>query len=392
MKRGGANNHYTSKNKVEVLRGGAEFFARLEALIDAAVYSVILQTYIFDPDETGTRILNALKRAAGRKVLVYVLVDGYASSHLTEKDIQALNGGGVRFSFFAPGLKSRHFYFGRRLHHKVAVADGYMALVSGANISNRYNDMDEVPAWLDWAVYVEGEAAGQLNLVCIKLWDRSVLRKRCKIVPGHHTAALPQNECLVRIRRNDWVYEKTQITRTYRELFQTARKEVTVMTSYFWPPQRLLKRMAWASKRGVRIRLILTGRADVPFAKYTERYLYPWLFRNNVEVYEYQNNILHGKIAVCDNEWITVGSYNVNHISAFASIELNLDIKNDAVASEVNKRFDAIIEKDCLRITQSDFKATSNYLKLFFYYLSYRIVHLVFYLFTFYFVQKKSRD
>lgn len=377
---------------MKVLRGGAEYFACLEEIIDSATYSFILQTYIFDPDETGTQIINALKRAAARNVLVYVLVDGYASQHLDAKNIEELNNACVRFSFFDPMLKTGSFYFGRRLHHKVAVADGLRALVSGANISNRYNDMEGRPAWLDWAVYVEGEAARQLNNVCVRLWDRSVLRKRCKIDPDRQVGILPGNGCLVRIRRNDWVYKKTQITRSYREIFQYAKSEVTVMTSYFWPPQRLLKRMARASKRGVKIRLILTETADVPFAKYTERYLYRWLLRNNIEVYEYQKNVLHGKIAVCDNVWLTVGSYNVNHISAFASVELNLDIKNEAVATEVTQRFDQIIREDCVRMTRENFFVTSRPLKMFFYYLSYRLVHMVFYLFTFYFVQKRSDD
>jgi len=209
---------------------------------------------------------------------------------------------------------------------------------------------------------------------------------------GTEQFPLPEEECAVRIRRNDWVYKKIQITRSYRELFDQARKEITMMTSYFWPPYKLLRRMAAASRRGVDVKLVLSARADVPLNKYAEKYLYDWLFRNKIAVYEYQANILHGKITVCDNGIFTIGSYNLNNISAFASVELNLDIKNEALATNVNDIIESIIKNDCKQITPADFAATNNLVKRLGYYLSYRFIHILFYLFTFYFRQKNGQE
>jgi len=392
MSRGKRSGAYTTHNRVEILRSGADYFKCIEEIADGAQYSLHLQTYIFDEDETGNKVAGALIRAAKRNVQVYMLLDGYASQHLSVAFISRLTDSGVHFSFFQPLLKSKHFYFGRRLHHKVVVADSRVCIVAGRNISNRYNDIGETKAWLDWAVYAEGEVAAQLNDICIKIWNGSVINKRGKATTNPYAPALLAEECLVRIRRNDWVYKKTEISKTYRELFTGAHSHVTLMTSYFWPPQKLLKRMAAASRRGVKVRLILTAKADVPLSKYTERYLYQWLFRNKIEVYEYEKNVLHGKIAVCDNEWITAGSYNVNNISAFASVELNLDVKNRAIAKVVNDDFREIIKNDCKQITESDFIATNSYVRRFFYYLSYRFIHFVFFLFTFYFIQRRDRN
>ncbi len=386
------SNQYTIHNKVKIVRGGADYFNCIEEIADNARYSLHLQTYIYDEDETGNRVADALIRAAKRKVHVYVLVDGYASQRLSPKFIARLHEAGVQFGFFEPFFKSNTFYIGRRLHHKIIVADANVCMVAGINISNRYNDIGGNKAWLDWAVHASGEVARGINDVCIKRWNRSVIRKKCVPFSNALLAPLPADECMVRIRRNDWVFKRTQITRSYQEMFLNASREATIMTSYFWPPQKLLKRMAGASYRGVKIKLILTAKADVPFTKYAERYLYPWLFRNNIEVYEYQSNILHGKVAVCDNEWITGGSYNVNNISAFASVELNLDIKNTQIATEVNDKLQDIIKNDCVQITKSDFLTKNNIRTRLFYYLSYRFIHLVFYLFTFYFIQKREKN
>ena len=385
------SNSYTHHNSVKIVRGGADYFNYLKGIADNAKYSLHLQTYIFDEDETGTKVADALIRAAQRKVLVYVLLDGYASQHLSQAFISRLKEAGVHFGFFNPFLKNPSWYIGRRLHHKVVVADASVCMVAGINISNRYNDIGETKAWLDWAVYAEGEVAKQLNDICVKIWNRPRTREKCLVI-NNPVAALPGGDCMVRIRRNDWVFTRTEITKTYRELFMNATAEVTMMTSYFWPPRKLLKRMTNAASRGVKIRLILTAKADVPLSKYTERYLYNLLFRNNIEIYEYQANVLHGKLAVCDGKWLTAGSYNVNNISAYASVELNLDISNTDIAGEVRKQLQQIITSNCLQITQSDFSKNNNALKRLGYYLSYRFVHWIFFLFTFYFIQRRDKS
>ena len=93
-----------------------------------------------------------------------------------------------------------------------------------------------------------------------------------------------------------------------------------MMTGYFLPGRFIRTNMKRAVRRGVKIRLILAGISDVKIAKYAERYMYNWLFRNHIELYEYKPCVLHAKVAVADRQWSTIGSYNVNDISAFASM------------------------------------------------------------------------
>jgi len=139
----------------------------------------------------------------------------------------------------------------------------------------------------------------------------------------------------------------------------------------------------------VKIKVITAGRSDVMLAKYAERWMYDWLLRNNIELYEYQKNILHGKIAVCDSEWMTVGSYNVNNISAHASIELNLDVKNKKIASYTETVLENIMANDCLYITKEIHARNKNLIKQFVRWFSYGFIHTLFRLFTFYFKQKE---
>jgi cardiolipin synthase len=120
-------------------------------------------------------------------------------------------------------------------------------------------------------------------------------------------------------------------------------------------------------------------------AKYAERYLYNWMLRNGIEVYEYQQSVLHAKMMVVDNHWVTIGSFNVNNISTYASMELNLDVRNKPFAGSVQELMDGIIENDCIRVTEKNIKNNIGFFKRLLQKTSYEIIRIVLNLSTFYF-------
>ncbi len=380
---------YSLHNAVQLVRGGAPYFDAIVQIATNARYSLHFQTYIFDEDETGQWVADALCAAARRGVQVYLMVDGYASQHLSANFREKLQSAGVHFRFFEPVFYTYKYYLGRRMHHKVLVADAHVGLVGGVNVSNRYNDLPGQPAWLDWAIMVSGDAATALHKVCTRMWRRTVFRKpNClpSEIPQLHT---PTNTCKVRVSRNDWVFRRTDISASYRDMFTKAKRHATIMSSYFWPPSRLLRRIEVAARNGVAVTVILAGHADVPLAKYAERYLYRRLLRAGIAIYEYQPGVLHAKIAFRDDEWATIGSYNVNNISAFASIELNLDVEDAHTATQLRGAIEQIITRDCRRIVPAEYQLSSNPVRMFQYYCAYLLVHFLFYMFTFYFTQTK---
>ncbi len=378
---------YTSVNRVRLIRGGESYFRLLTKLITESKEVIHIQSYILDDDETGLMVADALIAAAKRNVDVYLMADGYASQSLSKSFISRLRESGIRFRYFEPLFRSRYFYFGRRMHHKVSVFDTRHALVGGVNIADRYNDLPGKPAWLDFALYAEGEIARDLCLLCWKTWKgfpQTMIPAACNELQQQFSIP-PEKRSEVRMRRNDWVRRKNEISGTYIEMLLTAKSEVTILCSYFLPGKVIRRLIVHAKNRGVKIRVIAAGSSDIRTAKYAERWLYDWLLRNGIELYEYQKNILHGKIATCDDKWMTVGSYNINNISAYASIELNLDVRDSLFTAEVRELLDTIIREDCIRITQEHHMKTKNLLKQFVRWLSYQFIRMVFYLFTFYY-------
>jgi cardiolipin synthase A/B len=368
--------------RIQLVHGGKEYFGLLKKLINHAQDSIYIQTYIFEEDQTGTEVANALSAAALRQVRVFLLVDGYASNHLSTPFIKKLQEAGVNFRMFDPLLKSKYFYLGRRLHHKVVVVDEKYSLVGGINISDRYNDMPNQPAWLDWAVYAEGTVSVQLTRICQQRVKRSSLKSL--LLPKK---ILATKESIISVKVNDWVRNKREITDSYLTMFREAKESIIIMSAYFLPNDQFRKELKRAAKRGVKVQLILAGQSDVALSKYAERYMYRWLLKNGIEIYEYQKSVLHGKMAVYDSSWATVGSYNVNNISAYASIELNLAINDANFANQVEAALNSVMTDGCSRITTEQINH-SGIVQRILQRGAYYAFRIMFFLFTFYFKQR----
>ncbi len=381
---------YTSRNRVQLVQGGKDFFSRLHQLVDSATHSVHLQFYIFLDDDTGWSVIRTLQTAAARGVSVYLQLDAYASRELSQKSVDALREAGVQVKWFEPLFKSRHFYFGRRLHHKVVVVDGFRCLTGGINICDRYNDLPGEPAWLDMAVYCEGEAAYIVYHICRRMWQEKIhqpalpwreIDMACSAIPEEERSA-------VRVRQNDWVKRKVQIWRSYLEVFSHAEKELIIMCSYFIPGLLYRRKLAQAVKKGVQVKVILAGISDIKMAKHAERFLYDWMLKNKISIYEYQKTVLHAKAATCDGHWATIGSYNVNNISAYASLELNLDIRDKPFAAVTNATMKKIILENCKEITADNYLNNVSLIRRLWQRISYGIFNTILKLFTFYFRQE----
>lgn len=386
MKRSG----FTYRNRVRLLEGGAAYFSALQQLIERAQRVIYLQFYIFEQDETGHKVVNWLSEAAARGVSVYLMADGYASRGLSDTFRSDLKKAGIHFRWFEPLFRSRRFYFGRRMHHKLVVADGLMALAGGLNVCNRYDDRPGEAGWLDMAVSCEGEAAVELLKLCQTMWgehppvevDRTALKQLLASIPVREQQA-------VRVRRNDWVMRRMEISKTYRNLFGHAREDVIILCSYFLPGRVLRRAIASAARRGVRIRAVLAGPSDVMMAKHAERYLYRWLLKNGVEIVEYQKTVLHAKVACCDGSLATVGSYNVNNISSYASLELNLELRQRGIVQALRDRIERIIREDCRPITAATLEERTGWWIRGWQRFCYHFINSVFNIVTFYYKQKE---
>jgi cardiolipin synthase len=190
------------------------------------------------------------------------------------------------------------------------------------------------------------------------------------------------------VRYNDWVNGKQQIWKTYFDWFSQANKDIVIICSYFLPGRILRRQLTKAAKKGVRVQVILSAVSDVPITKYAERYLYRWMLRHGIEIYEYQPTVLHAKLMVADKHRVTIGSYNVNNISTYASTEVNLDVRNRIFGRYMHYTLQSLIQKDCIPVTSLSPLVNVSWIKKLLQLVCYQVIRLVLTLSTFYYRQE----
>jgi cardiolipin synthase len=149
-------------------------------------------------------------------------------------------------------------------------------------------------------------------------------------------------------RDND--QHRTDIERHYRLALRAARHEVIIANAYFFPGYLFLKALRRAARRGVRVRLILQGEPDMPVVKMAAGMLYEHLQRAGVQIYEYCERPLHGKVALADDAWSTVGSSNLDPLSLALNLEANLIIRDRAFNQHLRARLEHLIEHSCKEV------------------------------------------
>jgi cardiolipin synthase len=123
-----------------------------------------------------------------------------------------------------------------------------------------------------------------------------------------------------------------------------------VANAYFFPSYRVLRELRNAARRGVKVTLVLQGQPDMLWAQGFSRLLYNYLLRDGVTIYEYCQRPLHGKVALVDREWSTVGSSNLDPLSLALNLEANLFISDRAFNQQLHDHLQQLSAEHCERI------------------------------------------
>ncbi len=346
---------FSSGHYIELLRSGEEFFAANVRAIGQAKHFIHLQTYILDEDETGLHIIDALEKAARKGVRVYLLLDAYGTKYLSGDLMKRIEEAGILFRFFSPAFITKGFQLSLRLHHKVLLVDGETAIIGGMNIADRYRGSPAKKEWLDFALLVKGPECIHVNAIVRRLWNKTFISKAEKSNEIVHNIKPWSDNIKVRVTENNWYRNKIEILRSYRAVFKHAQERIILFSGYFLPGRLERKLLRQASSRGVDISIVLAAESDAPIFKRATWFLYDFILRNNIRIYEYLPSNLHAKVATVDDKWSTVGSYNLNHISDYGSIEMNVEVLDEGFTSQFEKTLLKIIRNDCRQVTIEDY-------------------------------------
>lgn len=89
---------------------------------------------------------------------------------------------------------------------------------------------------------------------------------------------------------------------------------------------------------------------DMRVAKFAQKLLYDYLLKDGVRLYEYHLRQFHGKVALIDDEWSTVGSSNLDPMSLWFNLEANVVVRDRAFNRAVRERIERLMDEGCREI------------------------------------------
>ncbi len=319
---GHAANHQYSAGKnlmaieqFTVFTEGDELYDDMLASIRLAKTSIVLESYIFEPDVIGVRFIDALIERASSGIKIRLHLDCFGSSSLLlSTEVERMATAGIELKWFNPWRWYKPHRFIRRNHRKLMVIDSRSVWLGGFNI-HKENSLREFgkDRWLDTQIRIDGPLAEHAQVYFDRLWQG---RRDWSPSFDMHTGSI--------LVSNHNLLQRHQLRRMLAMKFYNARKQILLCTPYFMPDRFIQRQMVKAAKRGMDVRLLLPYITDSVLTQWVARATYSSLMASGIRVYEYKPRFLHAKMMIIDDDWCTVGSANLDFRSFFINFEINL--------------------------------------------------------------------
>lgn len=323
--------HFTigGGNEVQLYVSGEALYDDMLAAIAGARRRILLESYIIKSDAMGRRFRRALRDAAERGVEVRVIYDAFANLVVPQ-----------RFFDFGPGVSVlRYPVLPRSLallsprswgrdHRKILVVDDAIGFVGGYNIGTLY-----ASEWRDTHVAVTGPAVWDLENAFVDFWNDA----------GAHERLEPLTSATwdpyVRAHRNVPRQLIYPIRAMYLEAIDRAVETIEITQAYFIPDRNIRDALIDASRRGVRVRVLVPKVSNHVVADFIARGYFGRLLDAGVEIWRYRDHMVHAKTMTIDGEWSTIGTANIDRLSLTGNYEINLEVLDEGLAAGMSRVF-----------------------------------------------------
>ena len=340
---------FVRSSAITLLIDGAQAYPEMLRAIAEARASVDLETYILRADHTGKRFGDALAAAARRGVTVRLLYDSVGALGLPQSYVTELLSAGVHVGEYKPLrllFKQSIMVLQRRDHRKILVVDDRIGFAGGMNITDAEAPRSEGgKGWRDMQVRVEGpEPVRQLKALVDETWKATTVfppGNAANLPPPHEESitATPvppvSHDVAVQVLGNKELLQRVRLRRAYLHAIRNARRYVLIENAYFIPDRGIRRAMYAAVKRGVTVAAGVAMYSDLKIVAMASRALYSELIGNGVRLFEYPLSMLHSKVAVIDDQWSIVSSYNLDHRSLMHNLESGVIVINRPFAEKL---------------------------------------------------------
>ncbi|MNK03596.1 Major cardiolipin synthase ClsA [compost metagenome] len=333
----------TSKNAVKLLINGEDKFPEVLKAIQEAKHHIHIEYYIFEDDEIGVALAEAMIAKAREGVKVRFIYDDFGSRDIRKKIVPQLIENGVEAY---PFLKVHFILLANRLnyrnHRKIIVIDGYTSFVGGINVSDRYiNGNAKQMYWRDTHLRIDGPGTQYLQYLFVCDWNfcsESILEPNTYFFPTKTPKKAEENK-IVQIAASGPDSELPTILFSILQAINLATNEILITSPYFIPGESLLDALIISSLSGISVKLLVPGKSDSILVNSAARSYYNDLLKAGVQIYQYQKGFIHAKTMVTDKKVAMVGTANMDFRSFDLNFEVNAIVYDTQIATELSAAF-----------------------------------------------------
>lgn len=348
-------------NTVEVFTDGNAKFRSLESDLRQARKTINIQYYIFEDDELGRHIADILVERVHAGVKVRLLYDHVGSFHVKSRFFKHLKEKGVEAEpFLKVSIPQLASHINWRNHRKICVIDDEIGYIGGMNVADRYLDGGKrFGLWRDMHMRIVGPAVATLQYSFAVDWSfmgggliADVDSGRSPDVPvGEKAVSGVGAQLLTSGPTSQWA----NIGMLFHKAICNARRRVYIQTPYFLPTEALLKSLQAAALSHVDVRIMMPVRSDSVMLTHASKSYISECLRAGIKFYLYQPGMLHSKLMIVDDEFVSIGSSNFDFRSFECNFESNIFLYSKDLASQVLELFRADL-KDCVRVDADEWR------------------------------------
>ncbi len=332
----------THSNQVEICQKSCQSMQLLMQHIQQAKKQIHLEAYIFEADQTGKQIIDALAEKARQGVEVRLLMDAIGSFQLyiRRSPLKKLKLAGAKYAFFQPIWPNIFTsQINLRNHRKIYLFDQTTLLTGGLNLSDDYllEPIDATQSiWVDLMLKITGPATFHYQSIFNADWYFSSKEKLSEPEVPHETTT--EGETVQIVPAGPDIESEALLDTLLNSIYQ-ASDHIRIATPYFIPNSSVMTALLIALKKGIKVTLLTPEKSDhLVFDLGRSSYMRE-LIEAGGEIYYYPHSMLHAKLIVFDQQLAMTGSANVDYRSLFINYEIVNYIQSNKTVEKLNNWF-----------------------------------------------------
>lgn len=328
-------------NHIELLSNTDAIFDQLIQDINQAKSNIEMVFYIWNEGGRADDVEQALIQATQRGVTCRLMIDSAGSRHfIRSKASQRMRDAGITI-IEALRVNLLRFMFRRldlRQHRKVAIIDNYISYTGSMNIVDPrfFKQNKHVGEWVDIMIRMCGPVTTLMGAIYASDWELET-GKYLALPQITDFAEPPEDKKhIMQLIASGPGYTENMIHQVLLTAIYSAQEQIIFTTPYLVPSDDILHAVCTAAQRGVEVIIIVPKKNDSLMVKWASRAFFSELLNGGVKLYQFNDNLLHTKSVLIDNQLSLVGTVNLDMRSLWLNFEITTVIDDAQFAKSLS--------------------------------------------------------